>query len=148
MLIHLSTSRHMMCKAVGLRASIFLHPRNLSSALTTAEVQGQLEMNYTNMTGIHPRYTFSVTHQSQISALEFVPFLVWLFSVTLRGHQSLAKRDLSFLSSQESASAICISELLSCPSMLYVCCLKCVSLRHVTAVLKLMLDFLQQYGLC
>lgn len=37
-----------------------------------------------------------------------------------------ARRDLSFLSRKRNVFAICISELLSCPSMLYVCCLKCV----------------------
>lgn len=37
-----------------------------------------------------------------------------------------AKRDLSFLSRKRNAFAICISELLSCPSMLYVFCLKYV----------------------
>lgn len=37
-----------------------------------------------------------------------------------------ARGDLFFLSRKRNVFAICISELLSCPSMLYVCCLKCV----------------------
>lgn len=71
--------------------------------------------------------TFLATRQTQINASEIHPFpgLV-VFLRHEEGIQSLAKRDLSLLSSQENAFAICISELLSCPSMLRVCCLKCV----------------------
>lgn len=88
------------------------------------------------------RYTFS-THQSQISALEFVPSWCGCFSVTLRGHPVSCQKWFVLLSSQDMASVICISELLSCPSMLCVCCLKCV-IEARWLLFLLMLDFLQQ----
>lgn len=133
-----------MCKAVGLRASVFLHPRNPSSAWQ--QLKSRVNLRWITPTWLEypQRYTFSVTHQSQISTLEFVPFLVWLFFCDIKRTSSLLPKGICpfYLVGR----VLQLFAFLNCfaAQACSVCAVWNVSLRHVTAVLKLMLDFLQQ----
>lgn len=140
----MSTSRRMMCKAVGLRASVFLHPRNPSSAWQ--QLKSRVNLRWITPTWLEytQRYTFSVTHQSQINALEFVPFLVRLFFCDINRTSSLLPKGICpFYLVRRVLQLFAFLNCLAAQAC-SVCAVWNVSLRHVTAVLKLMLDFLQQ----
>lgn len=139
----MSTSRCTMCNTVGLKASVFLYPKQL--CLTTAEVQrltrDWFHQHDWNKPKDMPFWRFT---KPKSMSLKFTPFLVWLFSCDIKRASSLLPKGICpFYLVRRMLQLFAFLNCLAAQAC-SVCAVWNVSLRHVTAVLKLMLDFLQQ----
>lgn len=104
------------------------------------EVQGRLEMDCINMMGIKAKRPT----KPKSMPLEFVPFLIWLFSCDIKRTSSLLPKGICpFYLVRRVLQLFAFLNCLAAQAC-SVCAVWNVSLKHVTAVLKLMLDFLQQ----
>lgn len=116
-----------------------------SSAWQELKSKVRLEIDFTNMIGINPnRNVFWQPTKAKSMPLEFEPFLVWLFSCDIKRTSSLLPKGICpFYLVRRLLQLFAFRNCLAAQAC-SVCAVWNVSLRHVTAVLKLMLDFLQQ----
>lgn len=149
MLRHMSTSpRPMGGMASGGRASASLHPGQ-TALLTTRKPRLNLRlisptlMELTKKVGGGLFFWWSTERKSSMS-LGFVPFLVWLFSCDIERTSSLLPKGICpFYLGRRVLQLFAFLNCLAAQAC-SVCAVWNVSPRHVTAVLELMLDFLQQ----
>lgn len=132
--------RHCWFKSICIPAS-----QTNSSAWQQLKSTISLEIDCTNMIGINQKRELSwwLTKPKSMP-LKLVSFLVWLVSCDIKRASSLLPKGICpFYLVRRMLLQFAFLNCLAAQAC-SVCAVWNVSLRHVTAVLKLMLDFLQQ----
>lgn len=119
--------------------------RTHSSAWQQLKSKVRLEIDCTNLLRINPkRYLSGHSTKPKLMLLELVPFLLWWLSCTIKRTSSLLPEGICpFYLIRRVLPLFAFLNCLAAQAC-SVCAVWNVSLKHVTAVLKPMLDFLQQ----
>lgn len=131
---------------VGVRLSVSLHPGANSSAWQPLKPKVELEIDFISANGIKPKKEMFFWWPTNLKSLplKFVPSLVRLFSCDIKRTSSLLPKGICpFYLVRRVLQRFAFLNCLAAQAC-SVCAVWNVSLSHVTAVLKLMLDFLQQ----
>lgn len=144
----MSTSKRTVRNIVGVRLAVSLHPGANSSAWQPVKPKAGLEINSTSANGIKPKggkmFFFWWPTSPKSLPLKCVPSLVRLFSCDIKRTSSLLPKGICpFYLVRRVLQRFAFLNCLAAQAC-SVCAVWNVSLSHVTAVLKLMLDFLQQ----